>query len=206
MFIWKCLQNCLAVRDNILKFSSGKDKSCPLCGLHEETIQHLFCECQITHRIWYALDSNLFLPAINSDFNQWFINTFNDAQFSSDLTQSKIRFICLGMWAIWKYRCTVVFENLQVNPSDMLTLAKKEMNEWEYFLSKSNRTKNTGNRIRAQWCLPKSQYEKINIDASYDSKSTSYIVGIGLILRNETGTFGAAKGKTTRADRSNSCA
>ncbi|XP_068490495.1 uncharacterized protein [Phaseolus vulgaris] len=50
---WRMLCNVIATKDNL--FRRGilmVCARCPLCGVEEETVRHLFFECRVSWRIW----------------------------------------------------------------------------------------------------------------------------------------------------------
>lgn len=51
-FLWRALDNNLPVRTNLIRRGVEVDNECPLCGLEEESIGHLFFDCQVARGIW----------------------------------------------------------------------------------------------------------------------------------------------------------
>ena len=50
---WKVLCNAIATEDNLLRCGIPiACVGCPLCGVEEETVRHLFFECRVSWRIW----------------------------------------------------------------------------------------------------------------------------------------------------------
>jgi len=50
---WRVLCNAIITKDNLLRRGIPMVcVRCPLCGLEEETIRHLFYECRVSWRIW----------------------------------------------------------------------------------------------------------------------------------------------------------
>ena len=39
-FIWRCLQNALATKDQLAKRGCQNDETCPICGEFKESIEH----------------------------------------------------------------------------------------------------------------------------------------------------------------------
>ena len=51
-FYWKLANGALATRVNLRNRNILSEAPCPLCGLNEESVTHLFKDCEITRRIW----------------------------------------------------------------------------------------------------------------------------------------------------------
>ena len=50
---WRVLHNAIATKDNLLRRGIPMAcVRCPLCGVEEETVRHLFFECRVSCRIW----------------------------------------------------------------------------------------------------------------------------------------------------------
>lgn len=109
--------------------------TCPLCGSSSETIQHIFNECQVTYTIWFVLESILFSPVINSTFSDLISSCFNANNFNCVTYQKSLRFICFSMWTMWKYRCSIVFDRVIMNPQEVINLTHKNIFDWENFVS-----------------------------------------------------------------------
>ena len=50
---WRMLCNVIATKDNLFRRGIPMVCArCPLCGVEEETVRHLFFECRVSWRIW----------------------------------------------------------------------------------------------------------------------------------------------------------
>uniref|UniRef100_A0A803Q5P4 Reverse transcriptase zinc-binding domain-containing protein n=1 Tax=Cannabis sativa TaxID=3483 RepID=A0A803Q5P4_CANSA len=49
---WSILSNALSVRAVIRKRFLIEDASCPLCGMGEESLEHLFLSCEVELHVW----------------------------------------------------------------------------------------------------------------------------------------------------------
>ena len=72
IFIWQLCHNALPVRFLLHSRGVDLDPLCPLCGQHNESIQHLFLSCPSTIRVWEAAEDYNWIPrgflrGINTD-------------------------------------------------------------------------------------------------------------------------------------------
>ncbi|KAG2327458.1 hypothetical protein Bca52824_010186 [Brassica carinata] len=51
-FIWQALSNCVPVCNRLADRHSHPSRTCPRCGLEEETINHLLFECPLASQTW----------------------------------------------------------------------------------------------------------------------------------------------------------
>lgn len=52
VFLWKALQNGLAVGSNLARRVSDFNSQCPTCQDEEETVMHLFSICPKSRQVW----------------------------------------------------------------------------------------------------------------------------------------------------------
>ena len=45
MFIWRCMQNSIGVKECLVRRGIPIDNTCPLCHSEVETIAHALCDC-----------------------------------------------------------------------------------------------------------------------------------------------------------------
>lgn len=69
--IWKVLHRFIAVKEVLSRRNLEVNMMCPICGLEQETIEHLFFLCDSARRVWRAstwgwiLQSVLLRPFLN---------------------------------------------------------------------------------------------------------------------------------------------
>lgn len=102
------------------------DTRCSICGAEEESINHVFFECQRALQNW-ALSKILSPPGIfptslvftNMDYFFWRLPKEYD--FSNFLWT---------LWYIWKNRNNKIFNNRNRNPQKILRIAEVEGEVW----------------------------------------------------------------------------
>ena len=118
MFIWRCMQNSIGVKEFLAKKGISLDISCPLCLEQPESISHAFRDYRLVKPMWQQLGSHNFNANFFSlDFNLWL--TSNASSKSSHIVKGVPwhSLFSFAIWALWKQRNQVVFNNRGVNPN-----------------------------------------------------------------------------------------
>ncbi|KAI8558271.1 hypothetical protein RHMOL_Rhmol04G0077800 [Rhododendron molle] len=109
LFIWKVLHRILPVRQVLIRRGIGMNALCPVCGLEEESIEHLFFMCETARRFWRASNLGLDFSIGNPlPFNVWFNQWWKGAPNKSIVVESIIT-----MWSIWCNRNNLAFGRTQ---------------------------------------------------------------------------------------------
>ena len=54
VFLWKACNNILPTKLNLFRKGIVPDALCPICGLHEETVEHVLWTCEAAKDVWSA--------------------------------------------------------------------------------------------------------------------------------------------------------
>lgn len=181
------MQDCVSVRSKVSRYVSAIPSECPCCHRDTETSSHLFIDCEITKRLWFALDSNIAGNIGNMNMQEWITSWFQPTGNQREVQVNLITFVGFAIWQIWNLRCNVVFNNAQVQVNNLVSQVNNDVNEWNAnsmrILAGRN---NTGqSRIVTPWSLPVNGFQKLNFDAAF-LKDSRYM-GIGLIAFNDAG-------------------
>ena len=118
MFIWKCMQQSIGVKECLANRGISLDTTCPLCHLEAESIMHALRDCVLVKAIWQQLGTQCLYPTFFSqDIRDWL--TTNGGLKSSQIVVGipwNVIF-SFAIWLIWKQRNQVVFKNRGVNPN-----------------------------------------------------------------------------------------
>lgn len=57
--MWRCLHDGLPTRDRFIRYLNNDESACPLSGNHDESMNHLFIDCDLAKRIWFGMDNNV---------------------------------------------------------------------------------------------------------------------------------------------------
>ncbi|XP_074300109.1 uncharacterized protein LOC141631323 [Silene latifolia] len=90
--------------------------SCALCGSEEETLDHLFRDCDISSRIWagstLGINANLF-PSL--DVRDWIVNWILYLSKVEDGVNLVIHFLVI-LVSLWTLRNDIIFRGVSFNP------------------------------------------------------------------------------------------
>jgi hypothetical protein len=103
-FLWLLFKNKVLTRDNLAIRQQVDDKTFPFCE-ELETSHHLFFECVVARRMWNEI-SSLFGRQIGLSFDDIGLCWLSSKKF----TVLNI-FSAAALWAIWKLRNELCFQN-----------------------------------------------------------------------------------------------
>ncbi|XP_019177733.1 PREDICTED: uncharacterized protein LOC109172938 [Ipomoea nil] len=70
IFLWRAITNILRTITNLVRRRVEIPNVCPACGVLEEDVMHILCNCVYARRVWYI--SQLQIPNFGDhDFMQW---------------------------------------------------------------------------------------------------------------------------------------
>lgn len=168
---------------------------CPICKIHEETIEHVFLLCPWVEVIWFGgmLSHRIIRSSISSWVN-WLVNITNITLNSKAELDRVLSYVAFTCWHIWKSRCNFLFQNGSINPRNVLAAIDTSVSAF----SEASRNKvirpsmpNPAAQVPARWCLPPPPFVKINVDASWEQGTFSGFSGV--VVRDSAGTFIAAR-------------
>ena len=125
MFIWKLLHNCLPTFDKLKERGIPVAGTCVMCNDIEESVVHLFLDCNCARAIWHG--SNLGLRTSNMDYTsveQWLSQRIVS---SSNLEQDRLWFlqtIFTTLRSIWNHRNMVLHQGISPNPIEVILIAQ----------------------------------------------------------------------------------
>ncbi|MCL7034892.1 hypothetical protein MKW94_030001, partial [Papaver nudicaule] len=137
----------------------------------------------------------------HQSIRSWILN-WNDSSASINfkLHPHKLHLIAYTLWVLWKARCQLQYQNKYPNPNTIIRLIKHYEQQY-HLMQSSTSTSESYSRISldtdSSWQPPPPGFKKLNIDASF-TKATD-CAGLAMLLRNDDGTFLAAKSLTTYA-------
>ncbi|XP_026396005.1 uncharacterized protein LOC113290639 [Papaver somniferum] len=76
-----------------------------------KTANHLFVECEVTKRLWFALDANIAGSIATTNLQDWITSWFQTTNASGTNHEKYVQFASFAIWQMWKLRCSVVFDN-----------------------------------------------------------------------------------------------
>ena len=136
MFLWLCLQTSVPVKSVLAARGINCDGKCPVCKRHDETITRLLRDCELAHKYWSCVEVP---PALVHTFlgslEEWLqSNSVNLVKHKFDMPWSLV--FLFTIWALWKNRNKIVFENSIPNPRLPIECIN-QAREYHFCLSKA---------------------------------------------------------------------
>lgn len=107
-FLRKCVLNSLPIHSNLAKRLHNVDKTCKICGLGPEDIEHMLFKCPRSQLVWKQCPINWPDIGYITDFSIWWYDLFLNTKIfpeSIDLLNLSANI----MWQIWKGRNSWLF-------------------------------------------------------------------------------------------------
>jgi hypothetical protein len=200
VLLWRIIQQVIPIKQALSRRGFQGQTLCPRCLRREETIEHVFKECQHADRIWFGSKLGIRFSSMQGSFLDWLIYAINN------LNEEDLSYVAAICYGIWYARNQQVFE--QRNIEEHETISKAQISIQEFNLALSNTNNNPSENMRTQvprsdhnqrrpripnerkrWTKPRPDFIKINCDANL-SRSGRW--GLGATYRDADGELLAA--------------
>ncbi|XP_057432396.1 uncharacterized protein LOC130725161 [Lotus japonicus] len=100
--VWRVCTGAVQVRAKLRRRGVDVDPSCPLCGLEDETMEHLFLGCNVIRGCWFASNLSLrFLSGMKvAEFMGWVV---------SEMELEVVDEVKQILFAMWEARNKLIF-------------------------------------------------------------------------------------------------
>ncbi|KAL4323510.1 hypothetical protein GQ457_11G022220 [Hibiscus cannabinus] len=165
VFFWLLLHNKLLtnVERNCCHLTDVA--TCLVCGLGDETVDHVLRGCGCARRIWTNLVRNDRLqPFLSMPFTEWITVNIQDTGKMVSLEPVRPRLFSITCWVLWKRMCCLVLGSDSNCYGDVISFCRLF---WDEVVSASSR--NASNvRPRTGMCrlLPPRGWVKVNADGA----------------------------------------
>ncbi|XP_057450419.1 uncharacterized protein LOC130742132 [Lotus japonicus] len=169
----------LAVEDKTGIFAAPQ---CPLCQtVIPESLEHIFLRCAWTQRLWFAAPVSLRSDMIDA-LRPWLESLISGAD------PSLLQLIVMLLWAVWKQRNDVLFQNASPSIEATINMAFGVLNDWLAVQEQHEPRDTTHDEESTSdlptWKRPAPGCFKLNIDAGWAGEHGQ---GYGLVIRVHEG-------------------
>ncbi|XP_057444643.1 uncharacterized protein LOC130736886 [Lotus japonicus] len=171
-FSWRLFHGAIPVRQKLRQRAIDVDPSCPICGLEDEFVDHLFMRCEVMKATWFG--SRL---GVRVDPQQSFSTFFQ--QLVRDLDDGGVAEVQRLLYAMWEARNRAVFDERRVDWREVMSRAAALRAPLE-----EGMTRDVPAATMARWIRPTRGIVKINIDAAVGRDK---LAGFGMVARNYNG-------------------
>lgn len=115
---WLVARDRLPTRDKLHFVIS--DLSCPICGIHTETQEHLLFACPLAKEVWLRLLRWLHIPIVFYPWNSLVRWTLDNARRKSARTKFIKATFAATIYYLWNARNLKIFEDQLTNALDVV--------------------------------------------------------------------------------------
>ncbi|CAI9760115.1 unnamed protein product [Fraxinus pennsylvanica] len=187
--IWRASLNVLPTVDQLRVRKVEVDSHCPVCSIHDESVLHAFVSCEFAQKIWEAVGV-VNSPTMAANFKDWITATLKNHQQDQEI-------IVMLCWAIWLNRNETVWNAKSFTVLKVVTIANNFLQLWrDANRPPSKLAISSSSPELVKWKPPTRGSLKLNIDASiFEDRG---MARLGLVIRNDLGSFVAARVVTVR--------
>ncbi|XP_027121672.1 uncharacterized protein [Coffea arabica] len=183
VFLWKCLNDALPVKDLIYGRLKVGDPICNRCGEDRETIEHMLLNCRESKMIWKLapVHWNGILEHHGS-FRRWWLSILE----AKHKTEGWLR-ISLSvniLWQIWKARNEMEFNGKEKQPSKIVQRAHQEWLELvELDTKECGMSTNETATLHAPIPQLHSAFGTLEVTVGATSTMNNHNMGIGIVIK-----------------------
>ncbi|XP_062112948.1 uncharacterized protein LOC133824099 [Humulus lupulus] len=96
---------------------------CPLCNTDRESICHVLVSCSFAQACWHRLGIGC-IPTPQGIFSSWL------SSILSLYSREKRQWAVMLLWALWKSRNDLVWQQRGSEVDEVIVLAKTVLNQW----------------------------------------------------------------------------
>lgn len=189
--MWRILHEKLPVKYDLFNKGLNCFPLCTFCDQQNETISHIFKDCDWTKRVWFA--SHLGINFNNSNFHGCSFNEWVEHIIVNE-PEHVIKYVLSICYDIWKVRNKVCFEGLEipivatvVHTANNSIISFQNVNA----LIMQNQIENIPAPIdTVHWSPPPTGWFKLNVDAAGPAEDGNW--GMSAVIRDSNGLVAAA--------------
>ncbi|WJX91754.1 hypothetical protein P8452_73481 [Trifolium repens] len=136
-FSWMLLHNKIPTKDNLFRrqIINGNDQLCVFCGTELETSVHLFIYCPFALNVWEKIHNWLALGFMLPQNLVSLLHFFAVYRGQKKRTQGLLLIWNAVVWAIWRKRNRILFENDTAEVIDLVEEIK--VSSWRWWIART---------------------------------------------------------------------
>lgn len=178
IFMWRCLRGILSSKTNLQSRGVHNDPICLKCGIAEESMVHIFRDCNWSSFFWKISPLRL-LPSSNSsevNLQDWMLLIIKDKP------PDFIEFFVSLLWSLWKARNLMEFQNKRLSHIECIHIAQSILLDFQVANQPIQPLEDSPTPLH--WSFPPVGRIKFNSDASCDPSGNT---GLGGAFRDHVG-------------------
>lgn len=184
IFFWQACVSCLPTADMLRQRHVDCPSLCQLCLKESETISHVLVNCEAARNCWSMFEAQS--SSINHEtFLGWV------SQYFCQLDDDKKCLLVMICWNIWQARNDKVWHNRSTSARIIVDKARAYLRDWREATAVNVQNSSNNPSFIVKWEKPQSGWYKLNVDAAINEEGGK--MGFGWVLRDDHGTFKAAK-------------
>lgn len=129
-FVWKAAHSILPNSMRVAAKIPDINTTCTLCNEGEESLTHLFLQCNFATQVWMHLNFDMgYVTNGTNTFHEWLNSWFDDTDRGGYAMDWQV-FCSIITWHIWKARCNMVFRKEKQNSSETARKIVKYINSF----------------------------------------------------------------------------
>ncbi|KAI8560463.1 hypothetical protein RHMOL_Rhmol04G0257600 [Rhododendron molle] len=195
-FWWRACSNSLATKENLVRRKCGVSKGCPICGVVDESIEHVIFDCEWVRAVWFGCNVYLNLNQENSSSIQKWTSQVGENLKGEQLSQFLGKAVTVA-WFIWKTRNEFIFNSDPIFPEKTVRRAFQALREFSKTrIPPSIHVDNLSCEDNlSHWKAPDQGNFKFNCDVAVSSQGREAVAAS--VLRNWKGEL--VDGRVARA-------
>lgn len=182
VFLWKVMNNCLPVGENLWKRKITQSPIYPFCRTEPETVEHTFLFCDWTRLVWLGVQIQC-IPRREEvrSIHQWILKKVEEFKGLADFTKFAMISLFCAIWSIWKGKNEAFYAKIDPNPWSVINRANILANDYyHHAVKRTQRVIPWSHQITVSkgWRPPLPGVLKINVDAAFNKDKNIAYAGV----------------------------
>ncbi|KAK9950806.1 hypothetical protein M0R45_006274 [Rubus argutus] len=172
---------------NLFRKRLSTSPLCPICLSCEESMEHILLLYPWVELVWFGSPVGLQINKSKvSTLDKWVLDLLASSESKDDRGRvlTMVGFFC---WAIWKARCSFVYQGMEVCPTKIISTALALLNEFQFARCIIHDPIISVIVEVNHWVPPPNSYTKVNCDAAWNANTCR--AGLGILIRDCSGSL-----------------